>query len=201
MQRTPITAKKNRFSLADWISTYRIVASSFLCLALLAGMKLLFAGLLAVSLASDMIDGYIARRQHNCSLRGARLDSIGDALTFSIAALGLWVFEKEFLGHNKVLLLAMIIPYFVQILLAVLRYGKPSSFHTYLAKTAALLQGSFILLLLFFGPLYPLFYATVTITLLEIAEEFVLLFLLKGNETDVKGLYWVLEKRKLRGKN
>ncbi|TND09266.1 MAG: CDP-diacylglycerol--glycerol-3-phosphate 3-phosphatidyltransferase [Bacteroidetes bacterium] len=185
-----------RLNTADWISMYRIMASGLLLLLLLLEMKMLFACFLAISLASDIIDGMVARKLNICTARGARLDSIGDALTFVLAATGIWYFEKDFLRANKTWLLLAVVPYVVQILLAVARYGRPSSFHTYLAKAAALLQGTFILLLFFLGPIPWLFYAAVGITVLEVLEEMILLFLLRREDINVKGLYWVLKGRR-----
>lgn len=186
--------KKARLTIADWISVYRISMSPVLLLALLAELRIVFVILLFLSLGSDMLDGFIARRLNCCTLRGARLDSIGDALTFVVAAFGIFHFEKEFfLGHVQIILWA-IVPYAMQILFAIVRYGKPTSYHTYLAKIAALLQGCFILLLLSGILMYWLFYATVIVTILEIAEEFILLFMVGGSATNVKGLYWVLKK-------
>ncbi len=196
MKGTTGPENKSGNNIADWFSIYRIVASVVLILLLCIGSKVFFACILGISLATDIIDGVLARKLQIESPRGARLDSIGDAITFTIAATSLWVFEKEFLEQNKLLILSVVIPYFVQIGMAVIRYGRPSSFHTYLAKISALLQGCFMLILLFFGPLYWLFYFTIAVTLLEILEEIILVFLLKQNETDVKGLYWVLQRKR-----
>lgn len=180
---------------ADWISLYRIVALPFLVLAIVAETKFLFAFLLGCSLLSDIIDGWIARRTNTCSSRGARLDSIGDALTFAVAIAGLFVFETDFLRGNTWLILTAVIPYTLQILLAVLLFGKPTSYHTYLAKLAALLQGSFILLLLFYKSITWLLILTVVVTVTEIAEEFVLMYMVGGHAINVKGLYWVLKEK------
>lgn len=194
-EETP-SPDNNTFNPANCVSIYRIAASLLLTLALVAGMKTLFAWLLLISLSSDIIDGIVARRMKMVTTRGARLDSIGDALTFSLAAIGVYVFEHTFLLNHLMAVLMAVVPYFLQIVLAVIRYGRPSSFHTYLAKAAALFQGCFILLLLFFEPWLWLFYATVTITVLEVAEEIILLYLVARDSTDVKGLYWIIKMRR-----
>ena len=82
--------------------------------------------------------------------------------------------------------------YFLQMILAFIRYKKSTAFHTYLAKMSALLQGVFILGLLFFGPIYPLFYLTVFLGIVETLEEIALIFLYKDWTADVKGLYCAL---------
>lgn len=190
---------KKPLNIADWISVYRIAASVFLGLTLFAGWKIVFACLLFLSLFSDMLDGYVARKLKICTARGARLDSLGDALTFVAAATGIWWFEKDFLDQNKMLVFVAVVPYVIQILLAVILFRHPTSYHTYLAKTAALFQGVFMLLLFFYGPVYWLFYAAVAVTVLETSEELILLFVADRDATNVKGLFWVLRERRKRG--
>jgi CDP-diacylglycerol--glycerol-3-phosphate 3-phosphatidyltransferase len=86
--------------------------------------------------------------------------------------------------------------YVLQTIFAVARYGKISSFHTYAAKTAAILQGIFLLLLFFIDePVYPLCYITAAITAIELLEEIILVWMLPQWRTDVKGLYWILRRR------
>jgi CDP-diacylglycerol--glycerol-3-phosphate 3-phosphatidyltransferase len=81
--------------------------------------------------------------------------------------------------------------------MAFLRYRTITSFHTYLAKLAAILQGSFLLLLFFVqNPPITLFYAVVIITALELIEECILVVLLPKWTANVKGLYWVLNQQK-----
>lgn len=184
-----------KLNAADWISIYRIAAAPVLGIAILADQKLLFAVLLMISLGSDIADGMVARWRHRETKHGAQLDSIGDALTFVAAVAGVWRFGKEFLMENYIAILIVVLPYAAQILVALIKYGKPSSFHTYLAKAAALLQGIFLLSLFFYEPVMWLFYAAVVVTVLEITEEIVLVFMLKEWKTDVKGLYWVMKQR------
>ena len=72
-----------------------------------------------------------------------------------------------------------------------------TGFHTWLAKTAALLQGIFLLLVFFTDqPFMPLFYAAAIITILQLIEEIILVHLLPQWQANVKGLYWVLKNNK-----
>jgi len=45
-------------------------------------------------------------------------------------------------------------------------------------------------------PVLPLFYAAVILTGLELIEEIIMVSLLPNWEANVKGLYWVLKKKK-----
>jgi len=84
--------------------------------------------------------------------------------------------------------------------MVLISFGRLSSFLTYLAKTAAVLQVCF-LILLFFLPQVPLllFYMATVITILDLLEEIFLIMILPQWETDVKGLYWVLRGKKIPG--
>ena len=88
----------------------------------------------------------------------------------------------------------ILVLFFVQTVFAFIRYRKMTSFHTYLAKTAALLQGVFLLVTFFTAePNLILFYVAAIITMLELTEEIILVSLLKHWKANVKGIYWVLK--------
>ena len=145
------------FNIADWFSFYRIFAAPFLLLILWLDERLIFAGLLAVSYATDAIDGYLARQLKITSPRGSQLDSFGDQITLIIGLIGLLYFETEFIKTNYILIFIAFIPYIIQMIIAYAKYGKATAFHTYLAKLSAVIQSAFILWSLFFSPQYGLF--------------------------------------------
>lgn len=189
------------FNIADWFSFYRIAAAPFLLGLIWFDERLIFTWLLLISYSTDAIDGYLARKLKITSPRGSQLDSFGDQITLIIGLIGLFYFENEFIKTNLVLILIVFIPYILQMVIAYLKYGKSTSFHTYLAKLSAILQSIFILWALFFGPEYGLFYVMIGIGLLETIEEIALIFLYDHWASDVKGIYWALrDKRRLKRK-
>ena len=184
------------YNAADWFSFYRIAAAPFLLLLLYLEERELFTWFLLISYSTDMIDGFLARKFKMTSPRGAQLDSFGDQITFIIGLLGLLVFEYNFLKENYILVLIAFIPYVIQMLLAFGKYGKATSFHTYLAKLSAVIQAVFILSSLFFHPSYPIFYLMIILGLLETIEEITLIFMFKEWVADVKGIYWALKDKR-----
>ena len=84
-------------------------------------------------------------------------------------------------------------------LIAFIKYGKATAFHTYAAKTSAVLQGVFIIWALYFEPVYWLFYVVIIMGVLETIEEIVLIFMNDQWVSDVRGVLWTL-KEKARGK-
>ncbi|TMI65829.1 MAG: CDP-alcohol phosphatidyltransferase family protein [Bacteroidetes bacterium] len=177
------------------ITLYRIVAAPFLLLLLFTGRYDTFKWLLAVSFFTDLIDGFLARKYKVTSILGARLDSIGDDLTVLVGVIGLFVIEMSFIKEQMIFFIVLLALFIIQASYAFIRYKKLTTFHTYLAKTAALMQGVFLLCSFFFGPDLILFYTAVGITGLELLEEIILVGMIKKWEANVKGIYWVMRRK------
>ena len=186
------------FNIADWFSFYRIFAAPILLVIVWFGLRDLFTWLLLVSYSTDMIDGMLARKLKITSPRGSQLDSMGDQLTLLVGFLGLLQFEFEFIRDNYQWILIPFALYCIQMIIAFSKYGKATAFHTYLAKLSAVVQAVFILWLLFFGPVYWLFYLMIVIGIIETLEEILLIFLYPHWVAGVKGYIWAIrdERRK-----
>ncbi len=184
------------FNIADWFSFYRILAVPLLLLLIWFEERRLFTWFLLISYSTDAIDGYLARKLKITSARGSQLDSIGDQITLVLGLIGLWVFENTFIRDNLLLIAVAFVPYIVQMLIALKKYGKATAFHTYLAKASAVIQAGFILWTLFLGPVYWLFYVMIIIGVLETIEEITLIFMYDFWVEDVKGIYWALKDKR-----
>jgi CDP-diacylglycerol--glycerol-3-phosphate 3-phosphatidyltransferase len=184
------------YNIADWFSFYRVASGPFLILLIILDQRSLFTWLLLVSYLTDMIDGFLARQLEIASARGSQLDSFGDQVTLVIGLIGLYFFENEFIIQNSILIGIAFLPYIVQMIIAFIKYRKATAFHTYLAKLSAITQAVFILWLLFFGPVYWLFYFMIIIGLLETIEEIALIFLYDNWVSGVKGIYWALKDKR-----
>ncbi|MBT8204262.1 MAG: CDP-alcohol phosphatidyltransferase family protein [Eudoraea sp.] len=178
------------FNIADWFSFYRIFAVPILIVFIWLGERELFSWFMLISYATDAIDGYLARKLKISSARGSQLDSYGDQLTLIIALFGLLIFEYDFMRENFVLILVAFIPYIIQMLIALKKYGKATAFHTYLAKLSAIVQSAFVLWILFFGPVYWLFYTMIVLGVIETIEEITLITMYDNWVEGVKGIYW-----------
>jgi cardiolipin synthase len=177
------------------ITLYRIIAAPILLVLIFTKQFDLFKWMLLISFFTDLIDGYLARKYKVVSILGSKLDSIGDDLTVFTSVIGLFVFESEFALKQLWILLMLFFLYVSQTVFALLRYKRTTSFHTYLAKIAALLQGLFfVLIFLLPKPIYFLFYTATIITALDLIEEILLIALLPKWSANVKGLYWVLKR-------
>ncbi len=183
-------------NLPNLLSAFRIVAAPVMWMLLYTGHKQAFIWLLTAAFFSDAIDGIIARKLHQVSKLGSALDSYGDSLTILSGIAGLITFHSELFDKYDFILFTVVGIHIFQLLLSLWRYGKPSSFHTYSAKLAALLVGLFILITLHFTFLPWLFYLTAILLILDGVEESILVLLIPEWKTDVKGVYWFLARKK-----
>jgi len=176
---------------------YRIAAAPVLVVLIITYQVVLFKWLLAVSFLTDAVDGYLARKYKVTSRFGSRLDSIGDDLTIAAAIIGLFVIKPGFISSQIILVSVLLILFVLQNIFAYARYRRQTSFHTYVAKAAAVLQGFFMLSIFFLPhPFMILFYAAAGVTIIDLVEEIILISLLPKWQADVKGVYWVLRKKK-----
>ncbi len=188
---------KTHYRIVNGITIYRILAAPVLFYLAFTQQLDIFKWLLPISYFTDLIDGFLARKLKVMSVLGSRLDSIGDDLTVLASMTGLAIFRPEFIREEKLILIVLFSLFLIQIIVAIIRYHKTTSFHTYFAKAAAIFQGTFLILIFLIPkPLLGLFYIAAVITLLELIEEIILVLLLPKWEINVKGLYWVMRKTK-----
>lgn len=183
------------FYLVNFLTYYRLFASPVLLWLIFDHQLFLFKWLLVFSFFTDAVDGSLARNYQLTSKRGAILDSVADDLTVLVAIIGMWLYKPEFIMGHILLISYLLFFYLLQVTFALLRYGRISSFHTYLAKTAAIFQGIFLMSFFFLPkPVDILFYIAVYVTMIQIIEEVILVALLPASVSNVKGLYWVIKK-------
>ncbi len=186
---------KRVYNLVNGITAYRIIAMPLLVFLVFNKQMDWFKWLLALSFFTDAIDGYLARRFKVVSIAGARLDSIGDDLTVIAGIIGMIVFKPAFFNQQSFLLILLLALFGLHTIFAFIKFKKMTSFHTYAAKAAAVLQGIFLILLFFLpNPLYNLFYIAMVVTAVELIEEIIMILLLPRRQSDVKGLYWIMKK-------
>ena len=188
---------KRIYYIVNGITFYRTLTAPLLIFLIIYKQMDWFKWLLTLSFLTDAIDGFLARRFKVTSIAGARLDSIGDDLTVIAGTIGMIAFKSAFLKEEIFFIILLLSLFVLQTVLAFVKFGKMTSFHTYAAKAAAILQGVFLILLFFLpNPLYELFYAATFVTAFELMEEIIITFWLPKWRTNVKGLYWILKAEK-----
>jgi phosphatidylglycerophosphate synthase len=182
--------------LPNALSVARILATPVLVVLAVAGHETAFAWVLVPALLSDIFDGLLARTLHLQSQLGAFLDSIADTMLLLVSCYGIWRFHPGVVqGHWRILTLAIGL-WLLEDCVALLRYRRLSSFHTYASKVAGNLLGFFVGVLFVFGFEPWLLYLAAAASMLANAEELTLLALLPQWRADVRGAYWVLHERR-----
>jgi CDP-diacylglycerol--glycerol-3-phosphate 3-phosphatidyltransferase len=174
------------------LSGARMLAVPVLVVLAMGRYETAFTWVLIPALLSDVADGLIARLFNLESRLGAMLDSLADTALLFAALYGLWVFHHEVVREHAWLCGTAVGLWVLEDVVALLRYGRLSSFHTYLSKIVANLLGLFVGWLFLFGFQPWLLYVAAGGSILASLEELVLLAVLRDWRSDVRGLWWVL---------
>jgi CDP-diacylglycerol--glycerol-3-phosphate 3-phosphatidyltransferase len=187
----------------DWLaqvpnvlSGARAAAVPVLLVLALQGWETAFTWVLIPALLSDIFDGWIARKYGLESRLGAILDSVADSLMLFVSFYGIWVFHPEVIREHAWLCGTAMGLWVLEDVLALARYRRLSSFHTYLSKIVANLLGFFIGWLFLFGFEPWMLYLAAGTSIVASLEEIALLKVLPQWRADVRGLWWVLRERR-----
>lgn len=174
--------------IAMLLTLYRIAAAPVVAAMALAGQRDAFYVLLIVSLATDLLDGPLARWCGVASPLGAKLDTIADASTVLAAVLGLWVFERTTLLPDIAWLGLFLASYLAAAAACLLKFGVLPAYHLYLSKSGAILSGAFIVWLYLAGYSRVFFIALACIGTLASCESVLVTWRLERFRTDVGSL-------------
>jgi CDP-diacylglycerol--glycerol-3-phosphate 3-phosphatidyltransferase len=181
--------------LPNVISSLRLLAVPVLAWLAWRHAQGAFAWLLVAALVSDIADGMIARVFAFTSRLGALLDSTADALLLITAGYGALVFYPAVVWTHWPAAALLLGFWLFEAAAALVRYGRLSSFHTYLSKAAGYAMGIFIGVLFLFDFHPWLLYLAVGLSVCGNLEELWLLGRLPAWEPDVRGAWWVRRRR------
>jgi CDP-diacylglycerol--glycerol-3-phosphate 3-phosphatidyltransferase len=100
------------------------------------------AGMVVAALLSDIFDGMLARRWGTDTAALRLLDSMADTVFYLGVAAALGIAQPDFWRSNESLLLAVLGLEACRFALDFAKFGKPASYHSYLAKTWGLVLAS-----------------------------------------------------------
>jgi cardiolipin synthase (CMP-forming) len=106
---------------------------------------------IALAFATDMIDGWLARRLHAETEIGSRTDSIADHLLAASTVTWLFMLRPEFFQAHAPLLFGWIALALFTLLMAWLRFRRFVDLHLYSAKAAVFLAYTMAVVLLVTG--------------------------------------------------
>jgi len=189
--------KMNRawISIPNLLSIFRLVAAPFLLYLAWIGEAELFLIVLAISLVSDAFDGYLARRWHQETELGVRLDSYGDVANYMLVPICAWWLWPEIIRQEFLIFWLVVANFSVPLVICLLKFHRISSYHTWLAKFSAVLMVPAIYLLFLEISPWP-FRIAAMIQLLMAIEEIAITLYLKQLETNVRTIWHLINKHK-----
>ncbi|NND57003.1 MAG: hypothetical protein HKN57_07110 [Xanthomonadales bacterium] len=141
------------------------------------GMHGAFTAVLIPALASDVIDGWLARKLDAVSSAGATLDSIADILLMLTIVYAIWPLHPYvYLDHGWVVITVVVLWIFAHAA-SLLRYGRLASFHTRLIRAGIFAFSLFALVLFLYGFVPWLLYFSAFVCALGGVEHFIMLYL------------------------
>jgi CDP-diacylglycerol--glycerol-3-phosphate 3-phosphatidyltransferase len=173
--------------LPNAISIARLVSTPVLVWLAWTSRETAFTWLLIAALASDAVDGMLARAFGWTSSIGSLLDSVADAALMLTSAYGVWVFHPYVFTEHGVIIWTLIVLWALEHLVALFRYRRLSSFHTALVRYGVLVFSVFLVVLFLFGFIGWLFYLSVMFSLAAVLEQLAMIALLPQWTPDLRG--------------
>ena len=187
------------FTLPNLLSGLRLTLVPLLLALAWTNLPNLFFPFLVLAMLTDMADGYLARKLHQTSEFGAKLDSWADLLTYLSLPFCVWWLRPDVIRDEKFFLVAAVFFYLGAIAFGFLKFRKLTAYHTLSGKLAAILLGGVAVALFGGGPGWLLRVA-VPVVVLSALEEIAITATLSARRTDVPSLWHAIQIRKGSGR-
>lgn len=126
-----------RMSRSPWpniLTGSRIMLAPVMVATAMAGERGWFAAVLTVALATDVFDGFLARRLNAYSELGRKLDSVADYVTLFTSLLCVWLLWPDVVRQEWPWFAAVFGSFFVAMLFSFVRLGRAPCYHTWASK-------------------------------------------------------------------
>lgn len=144
---------------------------------------------LIVAFATDLLDGFLARRLGQVTALGARLDSAADLPLFVAAALGAWRLNPVAVARYLSLLALVLVVGGMAQVVSLRKHGRLAGFHTSIAKSTGILAAVTLLALIWGWDVAPLNYAALGMGVLAQTEQLAIAWTLRRWQSDLRS-WW-----------
>ena len=176
------------FNLPNCLSIFRMLCAPLLLAVAWLGRSDLFLLFLVLALLSDAVDGTIARKYHQVTDLGAKLDSWGDFAIYMTVPLCAWWLWPDLIRREAVYVTAVVAGFAVPVAIGFVKYRRLTSYHTWAAKFSAVVLSAATLLLLVFDIAWP-FRAAAAVLAVSALEEMAITFTLPQWQSNVPTLW------------
>jgi len=121
------------------VSGARIALMPVVLMAAVAGSRVWFVALLATSLATDALDGFLARKLNAFSDFGRTLDSLADYMMLLTGIAGIALLWPEAMQRELPWVISGLGAFFAVLVYGYARFGRPLRYHTWATKGLAML--------------------------------------------------------------
>lgn len=175
------------------LTVFRLSMAPVLVMLAWFGYERGFLIILAAAFISDGIDGPIARLMRTESELGPKLDTWADVTIYLSAPVGAWLLWPDLIRHELLYFILIVASIVVPLSACLLRFRTTTSYHTWMAKTAAFCTTvSSLLLFMQISPV-PFRVAAVICVIAGIEETLITLKVDKPG-SNVRSLWHVMRK-------
>jgi CDP-diacylglycerol--glycerol-3-phosphate 3-phosphatidyltransferase len=181
--------------LPNAISIVRILIAPVALWSAWEGNGSAYKWLFTAAVVSDFLDGAIARTLKIESDLGARLDALGDMLTYLVllfAASWLW---PDFINERLWMIVIVLSVYAVSFVVGFLRFRRLNAFHSWAGKASAVVMAGGMLVWFIGGPGW-VFSAALGVSLLSGIEQVAIASVIPAWRTTVPTLWHAIKMRR-----
>jgi CDP-diacylglycerol--glycerol-3-phosphate 3-phosphatidyltransferase len=134
------------------LSMLRLLLVPVLLMLAWQGQRSVYLPMLLGALLTDALDGWLARKLNQTSELGARLDSWADLLTSLSLPFAGWWLRPEVMREERAFLIGGLALYLLAPACGWLKFHRLTSYHTWAAKTAAVVIAVVVIVIFANGP-------------------------------------------------
>lgn len=189
------TATERFWTIPNILSVYRIFIFPFILWLIFTNRENLFAVFITISLVTDFLDGFIARRFNMQTNIGVKLDSWADLGTYILAFIAIGLFKWPAIKPHAWMLYVFAAIMALSYVVVFFKFKGLIGLHTYMFKITGYMQGAFLVSFFLWGFYLLPYYICLTWGTLACIEEIIIILILKKPRMNVKGLYWLLKNK------
>lgn len=186
----------NPKALPNVLSATRMALMPGVLVAALEGSRTWFVVLVAVSLATDAFDGFLARRLNAYSELGRKLDSAADYVALITGAGGIALLWPDIMHRELPWVIAGMAAFFAVLVFGFVRFGRPLGYHTLATKGLSFAMAVSLIPLLSGGPAWP-FHALVLLQFVASGEQIAIALLVPTHRGEMPTVWHAWRLRQL----
>ena len=124
------------YNLPNLVSSIRILIAPLLFYFAFNKLENWFLVALLFSAATDVLDGYLARKLQQITRLGSQLDSWGDFTIYSTMAVCAWIIWPEIVQREILYFSMILFSFLLPVGIGLLKFGSFTSYHTWSVKLA-----------------------------------------------------------------